>query len=95
MTPASSHSRAREILELVSRAVEANPDAGSPVVRVRAHVSRRTGNEALELLLHAGFIQRRRVNGDDAYRSVRPYRASLEAPHAWLAEPHAVGASAA
>ena len=53
-------------MELVSRAVEANPDAGSPVVRVRAHVSRRTGNEALELLLHAGFIQRRRVNGDDA-----------------------------
>ena len=82
-------------MELVSRAVEANPDAGSPVVRVRAHVSRRTGNEALELLLRAGFIQRRRVNGDDAYRSVRPYRASVETPHAWLAEPHAVGASAA
>jgi hypothetical protein len=82
-------------LELVSRTVETNPDAGSPVVRARAQVSRRTGNEALELLLRAGFIERRHVNGDDSYRSVRPYRASVEAPQAWLAETHAVRASAA
>ena len=31
--------------------------------------------EALELLLRAGFIEHRRVNGGVAYRSVRPYRA--------------------
>jgi hypothetical protein len=95
MTPASAHSRAREILELVSRTIETSPDAGSPVVRARAQVSGRTGNEALELLLRAGFIERRRVNGDDVYRSVRPYRASVEAPHDWLAATHAVQASAA
>jgi hypothetical protein len=82
-------------LELASRTVETNPDAGSPVVRARAQVSRRTGNEALELLLRAGFIERRRVTGGDAYHSVRPYRASVEAPHAWLAETHTVRACAA
>jgi hypothetical protein len=93
MTPASSHSRAREILELVSRTIENGPDPGAATLRVRAHVSRRMGDEALELLLRAGFIERRRVDGGDVYCSVRPYRASVEAPS--FAEGHAVRAKAA
>ena len=95
VTPANNYSRAWEILELVSRTIEADPDAGAPAIRIRAHLSRRTGDEALELLLRAGFIRRGRVNGEDAYRSVRPYRASVEAPHASFADVHAVRASAA
>jgi hypothetical protein len=78
-------------LELVSRTVETNPDAGPPVVRVRAQVSRRIGDEALELLLRAGFIEHRRVNGGLAYRSVRPYRASVEAPSSPAREQLATG----
>ena len=54
--------RAREILELVSRAVEANPGADARTLRVRARVKRLIGDEALELLERAGFIERRRVS---------------------------------
>ena len=38
--------RAREILELVSRTVEAYPDVGAPTIRVRARLSRQTGDKA-------------------------------------------------
>ncbi len=81
--------RAREILEQVSRTVETHPDADARTLRVRAHLSRQTGDKALELLLRAGFIECRRVNAQDTYRSVRPYRASAEAPHASFGETHA------
>jgi predicted transcriptional regulator len=81
--------RTREILELVSRAVETNPDASAPTIRVRAHVRKQTGDKALELLLRAGFIERERVDAQDTYRSVRPYRASVEAPRTAFAETHA------
>jgi hypothetical protein len=85
----AANPRAREILELVSRAVETNPGADAPTIRVRAQVSRQTGDKALELLLRAGFLERRRINTQDTYRSVKPYRASVEAPRASFAETHA------
>jgi hypothetical protein len=83
--------RAREILELVSRAVEANPGADARTLRVRARVKRPIGDEALELLERAGFIERRRLDAQDTYRSLRPYRASVEAPRVSFAATHAVG----
>jgi hypothetical protein len=85
----AANPRAREILELVSRTVETNPDVDAPTIRVRAQVSRQTGDKALELLLRAGFLECRRINTQDTYRSVKPYRASVEAPRASFAETHA------
>lgn len=83
--------RSREILELVSRTVEANPDADAPTIRVRARVKRQTGDKALDLLERAGFVERRRVDAQDSYRSVHPYRADIEAPRTAFGETHAAG----
>jgi hypothetical protein len=79
----------REILERVSRTVETNEDSDAPTIRVRARVSRRTGDQALDLLLRSGFIERRRVNAVEIYRSVKSYRVSNEAPRKAFAETHA------
>jgi len=81
--------RAREILELVSRTIESSPDMDARTIRVRAHVKRQTGDKALGLLERAGFIERRRADARDTYRSVKPYRASVEAPRASFSETHA------
>jgi hypothetical protein len=80
---------ARDLLELVSRTVEANPNVSAPMIRARAHVKRKDGDMALGLLLRGGFIERRSVNAEDIYSSVKPYRASNEAPRAAFAETHA------
>ncbi len=82
--------RAREILELVSRTVEANPGADARTLRVRAGVKRVNGDKALDLLERAGFIERRQVQAQDTYHSLKPYRASVEAPRTAFAETHAV-----
>jgi len=82
--------RTREVLERVSRAVEANPGASAPMIRKRAGVRRVPGDEALDLLRRAGFIERNRAEAMETYHSVRAYRASNEAPRAAFAETHAV-----
>jgi hypothetical protein len=84
----AQHAKVRDLLELVSRTVETNPDATAPTVRMRAKLSRRTGDKALELLLRSGFLERRRVDAQDTYRSVRPYRVSNEAPRAAYGDTH-------
>jgi hypothetical protein len=85
----AQRARVRELLELVSRAVEANPGASAPTVRTRAHVKRQGGDMALDLLVRGGFIERRRVNAEDTYRSVKPYRVSNETPRATFGTTHA------
>jgi hypothetical protein len=84
-----SLARARELLELVSRTVESHPGATAPTIRTRAHVSRANGDRALDLLTRSGFIERRTVNAEHAYTSVKPYRVSNEAPRAGFAATHA------
>ena len=81
--------RVRELLELVSRTVEANPGANAPTIRARAHVKRKGGEMALALLLRGGFIEQRRVNAEETYHSVKPYRVSSETPRAAFGDTHA------
>jgi predicted transcriptional regulator len=88
--PPDSLARARELLELVSRVVEAHPRATAPTIRTRAHVSRANGDRALELLTRSGFIERRTINAQDTYTSVKPYRVSNQAPRAGFADTHAI-----
>jgi hypothetical protein len=82
--------RARELLELMSRTVEANPGADARTLRVRAGVKRAIGDKALELLERAGFIERKQVSAQDTYHSLKPYRASVEAPRTAFAKTHSV-----
>jgi hypothetical protein len=89
MADNESITRARDLLELVSRVVEANPGATAPVIRTRARVTRANGDKALELLSRSGFIERRRINAEDTFHSVRPYRVSNEAPRAAFKDTHA------
>jgi DNA-binding IclR family transcriptional regulator len=89
MAGSESLARARDLLELVSRVVESNPGASAPAIRVRAGVTRASGDKALELLTRSGFIERRTHNGQDAFYSVKPYRVSTEAPRAGFADTHA------
>jgi hypothetical protein len=88
---AAELARARELLELVSRVVEANPGANAPTIRNRARLSRAQGDKAIELLDRSGFIARRRVNAEDLYSSVKPYRVSNETPGASFGATHATG----
>jgi hypothetical protein len=81
--------RARDLLELVSRTVEANPGATAPTIRTRARVTRANGDKALELLTRSGFIERRSVNAEDTFHSVKPYRVSNEVPRALFRDTHA------
>jgi hypothetical protein len=46
---------------------------------------------ALDLLAQGGFIERRRVNAEDTYHSVKPYRVSTETPKASFGATHASG----
>jgi hypothetical protein len=79
----------RDLLQLVSRTIEANPNATAPTIRTRAHVKRKEGDMAIGLLLRGGFIEQQRVNAEETYRSVKPYRVSNEAPRAAFAKTHA------
>jgi hypothetical protein len=81
----------RDLLQLVSRTIEANPDVGSPTIRTRARVKRQQGDMAIGLLLRGGFIELRRANGEETYRSVKPYRVSNETPRAAFGKTHAAG----
>jgi hypothetical protein len=89
MADNDSLARARDLLQLVSRTVESNPGATAPMVRIRAGVTRANGDKALALLSRSGFIERRTVDGEDGYYSVKPYRVSNEAPRAGFAKTHA------
>jgi hypothetical protein len=79
---------ARTALERVSRVVEANPGADARTIRVRAGVSRERGDAVLARLLSDGFIERRRVNADWSYSTVRPYRANAEGPRVAFGSSH-------
>src|SRR5438128_362855 len=79
----------RDLLQLVSRTIEANPSATAPTIRTRAHVKRKEGEMAIGLLLRGGFIEQRRVDAQETYSSVKPYRVSNEAPRAAFAKTHA------
>jgi hypothetical protein len=79
---------ARTALERISRVVEANPGADARTIRVRAGVSRERGDAVLARLLSDGFIERRRVNADWSYTSVRPYRANSEGPRVAFGSSH-------
>jgi hypothetical protein len=79
---------ARTALERISRVVEANPGADARTIRVRAGVSRERGDAVLARLLNDGFIERRRVNADWSYTSVRPYRANAEGPRVAFGSSH-------
>jgi hypothetical protein len=68
--------KTREVLEVVSRAVEGRPPCEDRVIRLRAKVSRNVGDQALSLLLRAGYVQRERQQGIWLYRSIKPYRAA-------------------
>jgi len=81
----------RDLLERVSRTVETNPNASAPAIRARAHVKRKEGDLALDLLLRGGFIQRQSVDAEDTYRSIKPYRVSNEAPRAPFGKTYAAG----
>jgi hypothetical protein len=85
----AQRARVRELLELVSRAVEANPGANAPTIRARARVKRQGGDMALNLLLRGGFIEQRRVDAEEKYYSIKPYRISSETPRAGFGETHA------
>lgn len=81
----------RLILERISRAIENHPDADERTIRKRAGVARKPGNEALELLLRAGFVERHMVNAEWHHRSVKPYRAESFAPRAGFSATHSTG----
>jgi hypothetical protein len=85
-TPLST--AARTALEGISRVVEANPGADARTIRVRAGVSRERGDAVLARLLSDGFIERRLVNADWSYTSVRPYRANAEGPRVAFGSSH-------
>lgn len=74
-------SRAEEVLESISRVVEASPGLEERAVGVRAGVRRRKNSEAaLGWLLRHGFVERYRRAGEWRYQSVREYRAVAERP---------------
>jgi hypothetical protein len=79
---------ARTALERISRVVEANPGADARTIRVRAGVSRERGDAVLARLLSDGFIERRHVNADWSYTSVKPYRANAEGPRVAFGSSH-------
>jgi hypothetical protein len=81
--------RVRDLLQLVSRTIEANPGATGPMIRARAHVKRKEGDTAIGLLLRGGFIERQHVDAQETFRSIKPYRVSNETPRAAFADTHA------
>jgi len=87
----SSAAQVRAILERVSRVIEAAPGLDARSVRVRARVSRRTGDDALGLLMRANFLHREWREGDWRYASAVPYRADEQAPRAAFGVSHSAG----
>jgi predicted DNA-binding transcriptional regulator len=83
------HHRSRLILERISRVVEDRPGSDARTIRARAGVPRRSGDDALALLLSAGFVNREQVNAEWSYHSVKPYRVNNEAPRATYGQTHA------
>jgi len=83
-----SATQVRTILERVSRVIEAAPGLDARSVRVRARVSRRTGDDALGLLMRASFLQRQWLDGDWHYTSAVPYRADEQGPKAAFGASH-------
>ena len=81
----------RLVLERISRAVESLPGATGPTIRKRAGVSRRSGDEALELLVRAGFVERQTVHAEWHYRSIKAYRAAAFAPKPEFGSSHSTG----
>lgn len=69
----SLSSGAKLLVERVSRAIEAYPGETAAAIRVRARASKRSGDAALEALWRAGFIERRRVDGEWRYHHVAQY----------------------
>jgi hypothetical protein len=87
----ASKEATRVVLERISRAIEAHPDADERTIRKRAGMTRRSGNEALALLLRAGLIRRELVDAEWRYRSVKPYRAAAFAPKPDFSSSHSTG----
>jgi hypothetical protein len=85
----AQRARVRDLLELVSRTVEANPGATAPTIRARARLKRQGGDMALDLLVRGGFIEHQLVNAEETYHSVKPYRVSNETPRASFGHTHA------
>ena len=83
--------RVRDLMEAVSKVVEANAGANAPTIRKRANLSRATGDTVLGLLEKGRFVMRERVDADVVYRSVKPYRVVNEAPRAGFSATHATG----
>ena len=83
--------RVRDLLQLVSRTIEVNPGATARTIRTRARVKRKEGDMAIGLLLRGRFIEQRRIDAEDTYRSVKPYRVSNEAPRPAFSSTHATG----
>ena len=46
---------------------------------------------ALDLLVRGAFVERRSVNAEETYRSIKPYRVSNETPKAAFGATHASG----
>jgi len=81
----------RLVLERVSKVIEAHPDADNRMIRNRARITRRSGDQAIELLVKAGFVERELVNAEWHHRSVKPYRASAFAPKPDYGSTHSTG----
>jgi hypothetical protein len=90
MSEASTEST-RLVLERVSKAIEAHPDADERTIRKRAGMTRRSGNEAIALLVRAGFVERHMVNAEWRHKSVKPYRAAAFAPRPDYSSSHSTG----
>jgi hypothetical protein len=88
---AAAADQTRLLLERVSRAIEDHPDSDDRTIRHRAGVPRRSGDQALELLVRAGLVARNRVNATWLYRSVKPYRAAAYAPPPDYGSTHSAG----
>ena len=66
---------ARLLLERVSIVIEGTPGLSAQAIRVRARVSRRDGDAAIEWLRRHEYIERHRQDQEWRYASVSPYRA--------------------
>jgi hypothetical protein len=83
--------RVRDLMEAVSKVVEANAGANAPTIRKRANLSRATGDTVLGLLERGGFVERRHADAAVTFHSLRPYRVSNEAPRPAFGATHATG----
>jgi hypothetical protein len=91
MADKASVAAVRDVLERVSRVVEQTPDLTGREVRIRARLSRRACDEALDLLRRAGFVERQARSTEDTYRSALPYRAAAFGARADYGGSYSVG----